>query len=119
MFRWHARRIRKSPKLILAALGAVTLALLAGFLVRDQPRGRRLHQYLPARGQRSGRGHRRHPREFPAAADLRVVQILAKGDVLAAESLRAVKDLQTAIISDAAVEPYLVDEPLYGYVPDH
>lgn len=117
MFRWHARTIRKSPKLILTALGAVTLALLAGFLVRDQPEGPvdSTSIFLPADSDLAAATDVIRE-SFPAAADLRVVQILAKGDVLTAESLRSVRNLQTAIVSDAAVEPFLVDEPLYGYV---
>ena len=117
MFRWQARTIQKSPKLVLAALGAVTLALLAGFLVQDRPEGPvdTTSIFLPADSDLADATNAIRE-SFPAAADLRVVQILAKGDVLTAESLRAVRDLQTAIISDAAVEPFLVDEPLYGYV---
>ena len=117
MFRWHARTIRKSPKLVLAALGAITLVLLGGFLVRDQPEGPidSTGIFLPADSDLA-EATESIRESFPAAADLRVVQILAKGDILTADSLRAVKDLQTTIASDPAVQPFLVDEPLYGYV---
>ncbi len=117
MFRWQARTIQKSPALVLLALGAVTLALLAGFLVRDQPEGPidSTGIFLPAdSGLAEATDAIRE--SFPAAADLRVVQILAKGDVLTADSLRTVKNLQAAIISDPEIAPFLVDEPLYGYV---
>ena len=109
--------IRESPKLVLAALGAVTLALLAGFLVQDEPEGPTdsVGIFLPA-GSELAAATDAIRESFPDAADLRVVQILAKGDVLGAEGLRAVKDLQVAISSDRAVAPFLVAEPLYGYV---
>ena len=117
MFRWQARKIQKSPTLVLLALGAVTLALLAGFLVRDQPEGPidSTGIFLPADSDLAEATDVIRE-SFPAAADLRVVQILAKGDVLSADSLRTVKDLQTAIVSDPEIAPFLVDEPLYGYV---
>ena len=117
MFRWQARTIQKSPTLVLLALGALTLALLAGFLVRDQPEGPidSTGIFLPADSELAEATDVIRE-SFPAAADLRVVQILAKGDVLSADSLRSVKDLQSAIVSDPQIEPFLVDEPLYGYV---
>ncbi|WP_420433130.1 efflux RND transporter permease subunit [Candidatus Poriferisocius sp.] len=117
MFRWQARTIQRSPQLVLLALGAVTLAMLAGFLVRDQPEGPidSTGIFLPA-GSDLAEATDAIRESFPEAADLRVVQILAKGDVLTANGLRSIRDLQAAIISDPAVEPFLVDEPLYGYV---
>ncbi len=117
MFRWQARRIQRSPQLVLLALGAVTLALLAGFLVRDQPEGPidSTGIFLPADSDLAEATDVIRE-SFPAAADLRVVQILAKGDVLTADSLRIVRDLQAAITSDPEIAPFLVDEPLYGYV---
>ena len=117
MFRWQARTIRRSPGQVLAALGAVTLALLAGFLVQDRPEGPvdSTGIFLPA-GSGLAVATDAIRESFPAAADLRVVQILAKGDVLTAEGLRAIKNLQTAISNDAGVQPFLVAEPLYGYV---
>ena len=117
MFDWQARIIRKSPKRVLAVLGAVTLALLAGVLVQDPPEGPvdSTSIFLPA-GSDLAAATDVIRESFPAAADLRVVQILAKGDVLAADSLRAINDLQVAVSSDPAVQPFLVDEPLYGYV---
>ena len=117
MFRWQARKIQQSPKLVLAVLGAVTLALLAGFLVQDRREGPvdSTGIFLPANSDLA-RATDVIRESFPAAADLRVVQILAKGDVLAAESLRAIRDLQAAISRDPEVEPFLVADPLYGYV---
>ncbi|MCY3635723.1 MAG: MMPL family transporter [bacterium] len=117
MFRWQARTIQRSPQLVLLALGALTLALLAGFLVRDQPEGPidSTGIFLPADSDLAEATDAIRE-SFPAAADLRVVQILAKGDVLTSDSLRTVKDLQTAIVSDPEIAPFLVDEPLYGYV---
>ena len=117
MFRWQADAIRKSPKLVLAVLGAVTLALLAGFLVQDRPEGPidSTGIFLPSDSDLADATDTIRE-SFPAAADLRVVQILAKGDVLAADALRTVKNLQNTIISDPEVAPFLVDEPLYGYV---
>ena len=117
MFGWQARLIRTSPKRVLAVLGVVTLALLAGFLVQDPPEGPvdSTGIFLPA-GSDLAAATDAIRESFPAAADLRVIQILARGDVLAADSLRATKDLQIAISSDPAVEPFLVAEPLYGYV---
>jgi len=117
MFGWQARIIQKSPKRVLAVLGAVTLALLAGALVQDPPEGPidSTSIFLPS-GSDLATATDVIRESFPAAADLRVVQILAKGDVLAADSLRAINDLQIAISSDPAVQPFLVAEPLYGYV---
>ncbi len=117
MFRWQARSIQRSPQLVLLVLGAVTLALLAGFLVRDRPEGPidSTGIFLPADSELAEATDAIRE-SFPAAADLRVVQILAKGDVLTAESLRTVRDLQAALISDPEIAPFLVDEPLYGYV---
>ena len=117
MFSWQARTIQRSPKVVLAALGAVTLALLAGFLVQEQPKGPidSTGIFLPA-GSDLAEATDTIRESFPAAADLRVVQILARGDVLAADSLRAIDDLQTAIAGDPEVAPFLTDEPLHGYV---
>ena len=117
MFRWQARSIQRSPQLVLLVLGAVTLALLAGFLVRDRPEGPidSTGIFLPADSDLAEATDVIRE-SFPAAADLRVVQILAKGDVLTADALRTVNDLQAAIISDPEIAPFLVDEPLYGYV---
>lgn len=117
MFRWQARSIQRSPQVVLLVLGAVTLALLAGFLVRDQPEGPidSTGIFLPADSDLADATDVIRE-SFPAAADLRVVQILAKGDVLTADALRAVQNLQAAIINDPEIAPFLVDEPLYGYV---
>jgi len=117
MFRWQARTIQRSPQLVLLALGALTLALLAGFLVRERPQGPidSTGIFLPADSDLAEATDAIRE-SFPAAADLRVVQILAKGDVLTADSLRTVNGLQTAIISDPEIAPFLVDDPLYGYV---
>lgn len=121
MFRWQARTIQRSPQLILLTLGAVTLALLAGFLVRDRPEGPidSTGIFLPADSDLAEATDAIRE-SFPTAADLRVVQILAKGDVLTADALRTVKDLQTAIAEDPSVTPFLVDEDedehFYGYV---
>ena len=117
MFQWQARVIQNSPKLVLLALGAVTLALLAGFLVRDQPEGPidSTGIFLPTDSDLADATDAIRE-SFPAAADLRVAQILAKGNVLTSDALRTVKALQTAIVSDPAIEPFLADEPLYGYV---
>ena len=117
MFRWQARAIQRSPQLVLLVLGALTLALLAGFLVRDRPQGPidSTGIFLPADSDLAEATDAIRE-SFPAAADLRVVQILAKGNVLTADSLRTVNGLQTAIISDPEIAPFLVDDPLYGYV---
>ncbi|MDE0581189.1 MAG: MMPL family transporter [bacterium] len=95
----------------------MTLALLAGFLVRDRPQGPidSTGIFLPADSDLAEATDAIRE-SFPAAADLRVVQILAKGNVLTADSLRTVNGLQTAIISDPEIAPFLVDDPLYGYV---
>ncbi len=117
MFRWQARLVQKSPRLVLLVLGIVTLGLLAGFLVQDEPEGPidSTGIFLPA-GSDLARATDAIRESFPHAADLRVVQILAKGDVLTADGLRTIRGLQDAISADAAVEPFLAAEPLYGYV---
>ena len=117
MFKWQARRIQQSPNLVLAVLAAVTVALLAGLAVQD-PQPEVIDgsaAFLPD-GSELAEATDAIRESFPASADLRIVQILAKGDVLAADSLRATKDLQVRIISDPAVEPFLVAQPLAGYV---
>ena len=117
MFRWQASTIRRSPRLVLAALGAVTLALLAGAAVQDPPDGPidSTGIFLPD-GSQLAEATDTIRESFPASADLRVVQILVKGDVLAADSLRSIESLQTAIASDPLVQPFLATEPLAGYV---
>ena len=95
--------------------GASRCSTLVGFLVRTSA-GLLTPPHLPSRDSDLADATESIRESFPAAANLRVVQILAKGDILTADSLRAVKDLQTTIVSDPAVQPFLVDEPLYGYV---
>lgn len=48
---------------------------------------------------------------------MEIVQILAKGDILAADSLRMVRDLQNRITTDPQVEPFVGDKAVAGYVP--
>ncbi len=112
MFRWQARSIQRSPQFVLLAMGAVTLALLAGFLVRDQPEGPidSTGIFLPTDSDLAEATDVIRE-SFPAAADLRGVQILAKGDVLTADALRTVNDLQTAITSDPEIAAFLVTNP--------
>ena len=103
--------------MVLAALGAVTFALLAGAFVQDPPDGPidSTGIFLPD-GSQLAKATDTIRASFPASADLRVVQILVKGDVLAADSLRSIDTLQTAIATDPAVQPFLTTEPLAGYV---
>ena len=118
MFEWQARRIQRSPRLVLVAVGVVTVVLLAGFGVQDVPPAPpdATAAFLPADSELADASASIRD-SFPAAAGVEIVQILAKGDVLAADSLRAIKDLQTRILSDPVVEPFLSEEPLAGYVP--
>ncbi len=117
MFEWQARAIRRAPRLVLMAVGAVTIALLAGYGVQDIPPAPidATATFLPADSELADASAAIRE-SFPAAAGVEIVQILARGDVLAADSLRAVRDLQTRIVSDPVVEPFVVDEPLAGYV---
>ena len=117
MFEWQARGIQRAPRLVLMAVGAVTIALLAGFGVQDIPPAPidATATFLPADSELADASAAIRE-SFPAAAGVEIVQILARGDVLAADSLRAVRDLQTRIVSDPVVEPFVVDEPLAGYV---
>ncbi len=117
MFEWQARGIQRAPRLVLMAVGAVTIALLAGFGVQDIPPAPidATATFLPADSELAD-ATAAIRESFPAAAGVEIVQILARGDVLAADSLRAVRDLQTRIVSDPVVEPFVVDEPLAGYV---
>ncbi len=117
MFEWQARGIRRAPKLVLAAVGAVTVGLLAGFLVQDIPPAPvdATATFLPADSELA-EAFAAIRESFPAAAGVEIVQILARGDVLTADSLRTVGDLQTRIINDPAVAPFVVAEAVAGYV---
>ena len=117
MFEWQARGIRRAPKLVLAAVGAVTVGLLAGFLVQDVPPAPvdATATFLPA-GSELAEASATIRESFPEAAGTEIIQVLARGNVLAADSLRAVGDLQTRIIADPAVAPFVVAEPVAGYV---
>ena len=118
MFDWQARSIRRAPKLVLAAIGAMTVGLLAGFLVQDVPPAPvdATATFLPADSELAEAAAAIRE-SFPAAAGVEIVQVLAKGDVLTADSLRAVADLQNRIIGDPAIAPFVVAEPVAGYVP--
>ena len=117
MFEWQVRGIRQAPKLVLAAVAAVTVGLLAGFLVQDVPPAPvdATATFLPADSELA-EASAAIRESFPEAAGVQIVQLLARGNVLAADSLRAVRDLQTQIIEDPAVAPFVVAEPLVGYV---
>ena len=118
MFRWQARTVQKSPQLVLLVLGAVTLALLAGFLVRDQAEGPidSTGIFLPADSdlaEATDAIRESFPRPRPTCAWSRY---WPRATYLALIPFGTVKGLQTAIISDPEIAPFLVDDPLYGYV---
>ncbi|MDE0195965.1 MAG: MMPL family transporter [bacterium] len=117
MFEWQARAVRRAPKLVLAGVAAATVGLLAGFLVQDVPPAPvdATATFLPADSELA-EASAAIRESFPEAAGVEIVQVLARGDVLAADSLRAVRDLQARIIEDPAIAPYVVTEPLAGYV---
>ena len=117
MFEWQARAVRLAPKLVLAGVAAVTVGLLAGFLVQDVPPAPvdATATFLPA-GSELAEASAAIRESFPESAGVEIVQVLARGDVLAADSLRAIRDLQTHIIQDPAVAPFVVAEPPAGYV---
>ena len=117
MFEWQARSVRRAPRLVLAAVGAVTIALLAGFGVQDVPPAPvdATSTFLPADSDLAGASSAVRE-SFPEAAGVEIVQILARGEVLAADSLRTVRALQTSIVSDPLIQPFLVDEPVTGFV---
>jgi len=117
VFEWQARAVRRVPKLVLAGVAAATVGLLAGFLVQDVPPAPvdATATFLPADSELA-EASAAIRESFPEAAGVEIVQVLARGDVLAADSLRAVRDLQARIIEDPAIAPYVVTEPLAGYV---
>ena len=117
MFEWQARTIRRTPWLVLVGVVAATVGLLAGFLVQDVPPAPvdATATFLPADSELA-EASAAVRESFPEAAGVEIVQVLARGDVLTADSLRAVGDLQTRIIQDPAVAPFAVSEPLAGYV---
>ena len=118
MFRWQARRIQRTPKLVLAAVGLITAVLLAGFAVQDIPAAPidATASFLPAESELA-EASAAIRESFPAAAGVEIVQILAKGDVLAADSLRLIRDLQGRITKDSQVERFVVEDAVAGYVP--
>lgn len=117
MFDRQARAVRRAPRLVLAAVGAVTVGLLAGFLVQDVPPAPvdATAKFVPP-GSDLARASAAIRESFPDAAGTEIIQVLARGDVLAADALRAVRELQRRIIQDPAVAPFLVTEPVAGYV---
>ena len=117
MFDWQARSIRRAPRLVLAMVGVVTITLLAGFGVQDVPPAPidATSTFLPADSELADASSAIRE-SFPEAAGVEIVQILARGEVLAPDSLRGVRDLQTTIVRDPVVQPFLVDEPVTGYV---
>lgn len=118
LFDWQARRIQRTPKLALAAVGLITAALLAGFAVQDIPAAPidATASFLPAESELAEASSAIRE-SFPAAAGVEIVQILARGDVLAADSLRMIRDLQDRITDDPQVEAFVVDDAVAGYVP--
>ena len=117
MFNWQARGVRKAPRLTLAAVAAVTAALMAGYAVQDVPPAPidTTATFLPADSELAV-ANAAIRESFPEAAGVEIVQIIARGDVLAASSVRAVADLQQRIVSDPAVAPFAVADPVAGYV---
>ena len=118
MFDWQARIIRRRPALVVIAVGAVTFALLAGYFVQDTepaPVIAITESFLPDDSELAT-ARAVIDESFPATAGVELVQIVALGDVLAPESLQAIRDLQIAIISDPEVAPFITTEPLFGYV---
>ncbi len=116
MFRWQARRIQKSPRLALASIIAVTILLLAGFLVQEAPEvPDPLGAFLPS-GSELAVAVDAVQESFPASGDTRTVQVLAKGRILDAEAIQEMRELQDRIFSDPEVAPFLADHPVTGYV---
>ena len=108
----------ESPKLVLAVVAAITAALLAGFAVQDVPPAPidATASFLPADSELAEASSAIRE-SFPASAGVEIAQILARGDVLSADSLRLVGDLLARIVRDPMVAPFLVDDPVAGYVP--
>ena len=74
MLKWQARRIQRSPKLVLAVLGAVTVALLAGLAVQDpQPEVIDASGAFLPDGSELAEATDAIRESFPASADLRIV----------------------------------------------
>lgn len=116
MFEWQARRIRKSPKLVLAGIVVTTVVLLAGFLVQEAPEvPDPLGAFLPE-GSELAQALDAVEESFPGSAGIKNVQLLAKGDVLDANSLQDMRRLQAKMFSDPQVAPFLADQPIAGYV---
>jgi len=118
MFRWQARGVQRAPKLVLTVVGAITAALLAGFFVQDVPPAPidATASFLPAESELAEASDAIRE-SFPASAGVEIVQVLARGDVLSADSLRLTRDLLARIVGDPMVRPFIVDDPLAGYVP--
>ena len=100
------------------AISAITMALLAGNLVQDIPPAPVTagnEAFLPDDSELAV-ADAAIEESFPAAAGVELVQIVTRGDILAPEPLQAIKDLQTAIIGDPEVAPFVSADPLFGYV---
>ena len=102
---------------MLGVLAAITLFLLGGFAVQDPaPEVLDLNgTFLPADSDLA-EAIESVRESSPDSSDIAVVQILAKGDVLTADSIRVIRDLQNTVIRDPLIEPFLAAEPLAGYV---
>lgn len=116
MFEWQARHIRNSPKLVLLGTVVATVVLLAGFLVQDSPEvPDPLGAFLPE-GSELAQALDAVQESFPGSADIKNVQLVAKGDVLGAQSFQDMRELQTRMFSDPEVAPFLADQPIAGYI---
>ncbi len=116
MSNWQAQRIQKSPRLVVASIVAATILLLSGFLVQDTPEvPDPIGAFLPS-GSELAKALDAVGESFPGSADIRTVQLLAKGDVLDAEAFQEARGLQARILSDPKVAPFLADQPMAGYV---
>ena len=116
VFAWQAQKIQKSPRLVLVGIFGATILLLSGFLVQKtaevpDPLG----AFLPA-GSELDKALNAVEESFPGSADLRTVQLVAKGDALDAEAFQEMRELQAKIFSDPAIAPFLADEPIIGYI---
>lgn len=118
MFRWQSRGVQRAPTLVLTLVVAITAGLLAGFFVQDVPPApiEATASFLPAESELA-EASKAIRESFPDFAGVEIVQILARGDVLSADSLRSVRDLLERIIGDPMVRPFIGDDPLAGHVP--
>ncbi len=115
MFEWQARWVQKSPKLVLAAVLAVTVVLFGGFQIQERPEvSDPLAAFLPSDSDLA-KATDAIEESFPGYGNVKNVQLVGRGNVLEPGAFRTMIGLQGQILTDSEVRPFLADDPIAGY----